>query len=563
MKKILIIICLFSVAVASSWTPESTHIMGNVTWPERDVDTILITQDIVIEDNGGLTLLPGNHGDRIVYFSDNHQVIVKGYIHARGREWSNIVFTGNSFVYHKEDFIGWGGLSFDNSGSGTQGKMDDNRQSLFNFCRFNYANTSRDGGAFVIRNFSNILIENSIFQHNKAQNGGALYICNSSPLIKNSQIYNNYADDSGGGFYICNSSAPEIRNTSIRENEASGYGGGFYFDRSAADISNSLIAENKSLRGGGICLYSASINLKNSDVVMNDALIEGDGIYMNNSFTVAANSIFWGNNGDDLQMTGVSDHRFKYTAVEEDEFAVGPGFINLDKKNNGNLGPHFVDPRRGDFNLSEDSPCVDEGYHGVIDNSMLADLSGHERISNYTPDMGAFEFNSQENLNDFVELEDFKLYVKDASIRLKWQTSHESDNAYFYIYRDGQIVASLSGAGNSDQILNYEFTDYVENAGTHNYMLSNVNTMGLEQTHEKYQLSIRLTDDDMQQYAEKIEQKRLAKASSNKSVNIKIYDVKGRHLATVMEGGSKMVDKSTDGLSTGMYLMQIVKDKIK
>lgn len=82
-----------------------------------------------------------------------------------------------------------------------------------------------------------------------------------------------------------------------------------------------------------------------------------------------------------------------------------------------------------------------------------------------------------------IELLDFKATLYNNQSLLKWRTASEKNNAYFSIQRsrDGlkwQEIGQRKGAGNSQTILNYDFTDANPLSGTNYYRLQQFDTNG-------------------------------------------------------------------------------------
>lgn len=75
-----------------------------------------------------------------------------------------------------------------------------------------------------------------------------------------------------------------------------------------------------------------------------------------------------------------------------------------------------------------------------------------------------------------IELQSFDAKVKDSGVEVKWTTSSELNNDFFTIERSGngkdyEIAGKINGAGNSDEPLDYSFTDNSPLSGRSYYRL--------------------------------------------------------------------------------------------
>jgi len=149
-----------------------------------------ICSDIVIESNGSLSILPGTKLD----FYGDAEIIVSGNgkINAIGNETDSIIFTG-----FRSD-MGWKGISF----GATNPMQQSTDSSIFKFCRFDRGSafgeteSEKCGGAFYIKDFSRLRIQNCAFNSGfSIENGSAIFIKsesdNCSPIIKNCMFWQN------------------------------------------------------------------------------------------------------------------------------------------------------------------------------------------------------------------------------------------------------------------------------------------------------------------------------------------------------------------------------------
>lgn len=204
-------------------------------------------------------------------------------------------------------------------------------------------------------------------------NGGGIY-CDwySTPIIKNVKIYNNNSNRSGGGIYCRLYSEPTFKNV--------------------------LVSNNSANVGAGIAAQGANLNLINLTISDNSATTNGGAIFLFDAHLDLINSIVSHNTGNfGMYMTHFSTSNMKYSNFYNPEsgnfYNCSPdlGCIEID--------PLFADTINADYNLSEDSPCIDAGIPDTIGlNLPLWDLDGNVRVWDGNDDgvaiidMGVYEF---------------------------------------------------------------------------------------------------------------------------------------------------------------------------
>jgi hypothetical protein len=172
--------------------------------------------------------------------------------------------------------------------------------------------------------------------------GGGILVEHSSPTIRNCIIESNRAYY-GGGICCLNSTNTRIYNCIFENNHA--YAGG--------------------RRGGGLaCLDASHITLANCTFTGNQAAY-GGGLFAENSIPIVRNTIIWNNDalveGDSVYVSEDTTN-IQYCNIEVDS-GVFPGTGNI------NADPEWVSGPSGAYYLSQvaagqasDSPCVNAGY---------------------------------------------------------------------------------------------------------------------------------------------------------------------------------------------------------
>ncbi|MFO7446979.1 MAG: YCF48-related protein [Ignavibacteriaceae bacterium] len=176
-----------------------------------------------------------------------------------------------------------------------------------------------------------------------------------------------------------------------------------------------------------------------------------------------------------------------------------------------------------------------------------------------------------------VELTSFNASITGNDVTLNWSTASEINNHGFEIERNygslqttasntGWVVVGFSeGAGNTTEMQSYSFTDKSLASGKYLYRLKQVdfdgtfeysNTVEVELNHpERFELS--------QNYPNPFNPstKISYHLPSGSDVTLKVYDVIGNEVATLVQGfkdaGSHSIEFSADNLGSGIYFYKL------
>jgi len=233
-------------------------------------------------------------------------------------------------------------------------------------------NAHRGGGIFIYN--SSPTINDVVIQDNEAENfGGGLYLYNSNSLVENVKIENNSSLGTkhgyGGGIYLSNSN-PILKNIEILDNKALEFGGGIYIYNSNPELTECVIAGNEVIGaeygyGGGIYTQYSTSTWRNLTISDNTAIF-GGAIYCNSfSNPKIYSSILWNNSPQE-----VCFHKFGDIKMTLSYCNIMDAENGFKTNNNGSLffktvvlnsDPKFKDADGRDYNLLEESPCIDTG----------------------------------------------------------------------------------------------------------------------------------------------------------------------------------------------------------
>ena len=166
--------------------------------------------------------------------------------------------------------------------------------------------SAEDGGAILLQNGSELVIENAIFSQNQSdKGGGAISTGNRGDRISisNSSFSGNSAGSGGGAILVIGGSV-DITGSSFRGNAARRFGGALEAFIGTVSISNSTFTDNEAGEGGGIKVSGAATTMTHLTLLDNRALWgEGDGVLKSAGTARLRNSLVAGG-GDALDCSG-------------------------------------------------------------------------------------------------------------------------------------------------------------------------------------------------------------------------------------------------------------------
>ena len=192
--------------------------------------------------------------------------------------------------------------------------------------------------------------------------GGVMY-----GMLIDCDIVGNTATIQGGGIYGSEAVYCRVANNIVTNDSSKVYGGGMY----GGTLESCLVVGNRAIGSesyGGGAYYGY---LYNCTVVGNSAAgssPSGGGAYTCELYS----TIVYANSAADSESEVEGDSLDYCCLIGED--------------------PGFVDFEGGNYHLSADSPCIDDGSNSYV--LYDYDLDGNVRIQNYSVDIGCYEYGS-------------------------------------------------------------------------------------------------------------------------------------------------------------------------
>jgi hypothetical protein len=185
---------------------------------------------------------------------------------------------------------------------------------------------------------------------------------------------------------------------------------------------------------------------------------------------------------------------------------------------------------------------------------------------------GFSEFAAGSNSGDIplpITLASFEAFAVNGCVSVTWVTESESENAHFLLYRDGEVITQIAGAGTSTEPHHYAYTDrYVAPGRTYSYQLADVSFDGEETKHARLEVEVKAEGVDRDYnigpaYPNPFNPTTIVPLNLAKDalVNATLYDISGRplkelHSGTLSAGSHDLKIDGTD-LSTGIYVVHV------
>ena len=290
----------------------------------------------------------------------------------------NLNYNGKAIVVISENGAEYCIIDCENSGRGFYFNSEEDSTSILEGFKIINGNIGSGYGGGIYCYDSSPAITNCTISGNTAGSSGGGICCRdcSNPKF-DSCVINGNISVHGGGIY-CGSCAALFSNCVISDNFANGNGGGIKFTYGNTFITHCIIVENSANScGGGIYISSGIPIIENCTIVGNSANT-ANGLYVTGSSTIIVNNIFYNNVGSSICVMIESPYftSISYCDFYNNSYITFSGdlppslgqisWTNVngdpcDYYNNIFLNPLFINPINGNYNLHEDSPCIDAG----------------------------------------------------------------------------------------------------------------------------------------------------------------------------------------------------------
>jgi hypothetical protein len=169
-----------------------------------------------------------------------------------------------------------------------------------------------------------------------------------------------------------------------------------------------------------------------------------------------------------------------------------------------------------------------------------------------------------------IELSSFTATALKGKVDLAWTTESETENSHFLVYRDGDVIGRVDGAGTSTEPHDYAFTDDKVLPGVHEYAIADVSYGGVEELHERVEVEVQAEVEAAAGFA-------LEKAypnpfnprtaisyrlTTNSTIDMSIYSTGGEKVSTLFTGeqtaGRHQLIWDATGVPSGIYVVRML-----
>jgi predicted outer membrane repeat protein len=278
---------------------------------------------------------------------------------------------------------------------------------------------------------------------------GSIYLDDSNVRLEEMIIRDNYGGTVGGGVNLVNNSLCELYNVKITDNTAELNGGAIYCSTDSevrlteCELTGNQVEVDWEYAGSAICCVDSSkAVLINCTLADNFALAGGCIIIDENSTMTMVNSICWNDSPAEIYIGQEADFD-QPVAIAYSNLRGGSEGIETPEGGEyewleGNIDsqPLFINPEEGNYELSENSFCIDRGTDWFEWNEeVLVDLA----VSEYhgeAPDMGCYEYG-------MTAIDEFKIENVKCKMSNYPNPFNPETTIAFYVQQTGKVELAV------------------------------------------------------------------------------------------------------------------------
>ncbi|WP_293299251.1 choice-of-anchor Q domain-containing protein [Pedobacter sp. UBA4863] len=409
------------------------------------------------------------------------------------------------------------------------------------------------------------LLDGVVIEEGRAENPGGVKI-----VVNGENIYRN----AGAGFYN-NGASNVLKNVLIRNNYSEGHGSGVYNDGASINqqathllVSNSIISNNSGNGEGSFTCSGATATYLNTNFISNSGAAAQDS---HNSTTNVFNSI-WYNNGS----TTPSCTNSTKIGVVKNSIVVSLAGVSFElqavREEPTNLMFESSQVSDNDlFGLTATNPGINKGSNAAYtanggDLTNDKDMANNNRVyGGGTIDIGAYEYQSTLP----VSLLTFTAKADGNRTKLTWQTTAETNNALFVVYRssngtDFTAIDQKAGLGTSATGGNYLLYDNSPLNGTNYYKLVQIDKDGTATDLDTKTVSFNFQLSTFNLYPNPAKDHVNITFAAGSYSTVQLHNIQGQLLQTIkLQENHADLRISVAALPTGVYYVSLTGKGVK
>ncbi len=175
-----------------------------------------------------------------------------------------------------------------------------------------------------------------------------------------------------------------------------------------------------------------------------------------------------------------------------------------------------------------------------------------------------------------ITLASFTATAMNGAVELTWETATGTNNANFIVYRNGEAIATVAGAGTTSEPHNYSYVDNTVIPGiTYTYVLADVDYANEENKYEAEAVTVTVANDIIEAdfvigaaYPNPFNPTTIVPVELSRAATVRasLYDLSGREVKALVNAnfsaGSHDLHIDGTGMTTGVYLVKIVVENV-